>query len=175
MLNLGSNPSGRRERRYRLLAADAALASRTHFFAAAMIVSRALATGERSSVLDAIGATLEAANLARARAIRCGDLYSDGAPLENTRDFVRFEQQLFQRQLDLVRELDEPLYRRAIDAANEQIRLATRGLARWRNREFSMAVLRVQIRLGRRIDFARQDDREALGVAIAEEAIAQGS
>src|SRR5690349_10664076 len=89
-----------RLQRYRRIAADPLVASRTAFFTAAVIVTRALATRDQPAFLAALGARLEVANLRRARDIRAGKLYRAGSVRANTVDFIRFEQALVQAELD---------------------------------------------------------------------------
>ena len=159
-----------RERRYRRIAADPAVAARTTFFAAAAVVTRALATRDQPPFLVKLGAMLEVANVRRAREIRAGQRYKTGTPRANTADFVHFEQALVEAELARLRARDEGAWRDVIECANVQIRRATGGLARWLNREFARAALDTRRQLGRDIDFARREDRELLGNAIAREA-----
>src|SRR4051812_33567524 len=160
-----------RERRYRRIAADPAIAARTSFFAAAAIVTKALATRDQPPFLVQLGAMLEVANVRRAREIRAGKRYRQGSPRANTADFVHFEQALVEVELERLRARDEAAWRAVVDCANVQMRRATRGFARWMNREFARAALETRRQLGRDIDFARRADRELLGNAIAREAL----
>jgi hypothetical protein len=158
-----------RERRYRGIAADPAIAARTYFFAAAVIVTRALATREQLPFLAMLGAKLEVANLRRAREIRAGILYRNGSAQANTADFIHFEQALVQAELETLRGHDLRAYEEVVACANAQIAGATRGFARWINRRFARAVLTAREKIGRDIDFALRTDRELLGNAIARE------
>jgi len=159
-----------RARRYRRIAADPAIATRTHFFAAAAIVTRALATRDQLPFLARMGARLEVANVRRAREIRAGKLYRRGSVLANTADFIRFEQALVQTELEQLLARDPGAYQEVVTHASEQISRATTGLARWLNRRFARAVIETRRQLGREVDFARRDDRELLGNSIAREA-----
>lgn len=160
-----------RARRYARIAADPAIAARTHFFSAAAIVTKALATRDQPPFLSKLGAQLEVANVRRAREIRTGKLYRQGSPLANTAEFVRFEQALVETELARLRERDPDGYRAVVACANEQIARSARGIARWVNRKFARAVDDTRRRLGRDIDFARRQDRELLGNAIARESL----
>jgi hypothetical protein len=156
-----------RELRYRRLAADPAIATRTDFFRAAAVVTKALATRDQPSFLTSLAAKLEVANVRRAREIRSGKLYARGSAPANTADFVRFEQSLVEAELRELRERDPAAYDGVVARANLQIARATRGMARWMNREFARAVIATRRQLGRDIDFSRCADREMLGIAIA--------
>jgi len=159
-----------RERRYRRIAADPAISARTSFFAAAAAVTRALATRDQPPFLVKLGAMLEVVNVRRAREIRAGKRYRTGTSRANTADFVHFEQALVEAELGRLRARDERAWLDVIDCANVQIRRATRGFARWMNRDFARAAIETRRQLGRDIDFARRGDRELLGNAIAREA-----
>jgi hypothetical protein len=156
-----------RERRYRRIAADPAIAARTNFFAAAVVVTRALGAREQPPFLVQLAAMLEVANVRRAHEIRAGRLYETGAPRANTADFVHFEQALVEAELARLRARDERAWHAVVDCANAQLRRATRGVARWVNREFARAAREARRQLGRDIDFARREDRELLGNEIA--------
>jgi hypothetical protein len=158
-----------RERRYRRIAADPVIGGRTSFFAAAAIVTRALATRDQPPFLAKLGATLEVANVRRAREIRAGKRYKTGTARANTADFVHFEHALVEAELERLRARDADAWRDIVGCANGQIRRATRGLARWVNRDFARAVIETRRQLGRDVDFARREDRELLGNAIARE------
>ena len=158
-----------RERRYRRIAADPAIGNRTSFFAAAAIVTRALGSREQPPFLAKLGALLEVANVRRAREILAGKRYRTGSPRANTADFVHFEQALVEAELERLRARDPDAWREVVDCANLQIRRATRGIARWLNREFARAATETRRHLGREIDFSRREDRELLGNAIARE------
>jgi hypothetical protein len=160
-----------RERRYRRIAADPLISARTHFFSAAAVVTKALATREQPPFLARLGAKLEVANVRRAREIRAGKLYERGSPQANTADFVRFEQALVEAELERLRAQDPHAYQHVVTCANAQIARAAHGLVRWMNREFARAVIATRRQLGRDVDFARRDDRELLGNAIAREAV----
>lgn len=160
-----------RAHRYRRIAADPVIAARTHFFSAAAVVTKALATRDQPVFLSRLGAKLEVTNLRRAREIRAGKLYRQGSALANTADFIRFEQALVERELEQLRAEDSRAFEAVIACANEQIDRATRGVARWLNRRFARAVVATRRELGRQIDFGRRDDRERLGNAIARESL----
>jgi hypothetical protein len=160
-----------RARRYRRIAADPVIAARTHFFSAAAIVTKALATRDQPAFLAKLGAKLEVANVRRAREIRAGKLYRRGSVLANTADFIRFEQALVEAELERLRAGDSQAFDSVVQCANGQIDRATRGIARWLNRRFAKAALDTRRELGRDIDFARRDDRERLGNAIARESL----
>lgn len=158
-----------RVRRYRRIAADPLIAARTHFFSAAAIVTKALATREQPVFLTRLAAKLEVANVRRAREIRAGKLYKGGTPAANTADFVRFEQALVETELERLRAQDARSHVDVVTCANCQIARAAKGWGRWLNREFARAVSATRRQLGRDVDFARRDDRELLGNAIARE------
>lgn len=160
-----------RERRYRSVAADPFIAARTHFFRAAVIVSRTLATRDHPPFLAELGARLEVANLRRARQIRAGRLYRDGSADANTADFVRFEQALVQAELEKLLRRDAHAYDELVACANAQISRAATGIARWLNRRFARAVHATRAQLGREVDFGRRADRELLGNAIVRESL----
>jgi hypothetical protein len=160
-----------RERRYRRIAADPSISTRTHFFGAAAIVTKALATRDQPPFLANLGAKLEVANVRRAREIRAGKLYRNGTAQANTVDFIRFEQALVQAELERLQARDAHAYGKVIACANAQISRATKGIARWLNRRFARAVIATRAQLGRDVDFARREDRELLGNAIARESL----
>ncbi|HTU67668.1 MAG TPA: hypothetical protein VMF52_17080 [Steroidobacteraceae bacterium] len=160
-----------RSRRYQRISVDRAVGTRTHFFAAASLVAKALATHDQPSFLSKLGAKLEVENVRRAREIRAGRLYRDGSPLANTADFVRHEQLLVELELERLRAADPPAFDAVIASANAQIERSTRGLSRLMNRRFVRAVVAMRRELGRPFDFARRDDRERLGNAVAREAL----
>src|SRR4051794_26545967 len=83
-----------RSDRYRRIAADPMIASRTHFFSAAVLVTKALSSRDQPRFLSQLGAILEVANLRRAREIRSGKLSRTGSTESNTADFISFEQSL---------------------------------------------------------------------------------
>ena len=89
----------------------------------------------------------------------------------NTADFVHFEQELVESELERLRIRDPVAHHDVVECANRQIARATRGIARWTNRRFARAALATRRQLGRDIDFARRDDRELLGNAIARESL----
>jgi hypothetical protein len=159
-----------RARRYRRISADPVIAARTGFFAAAAVVTRALATRDQPPFFARLGAQLEVINVRRARQIRAGELYRHGSVVANTADFVRFEQSVVQAELERLRECDPQAYEDVVTCASAQIARASRGLARWFNRDFARAVVVTRRQLGRDVDFARRGDRELLGNAIAREA-----
>jgi hypothetical protein len=167
MLSTHRSAAYARERRYRRIAADPVIAARTRFFSAAAVVTKALATRDLPAFFTRLGATLEVANVRRAREIKAGTLYRAGSVQGNTADFVHFEQSLVEAELDRLRAQDPRAHEEVVACANVQIARATQGLARWVNREFARAVLATRRQLGREIDFGRRGDRELLGNAIA--------
>jgi hypothetical protein len=166
------NPERRRALRYRWLHAHPVIRRSTSFFAAAAVVTRALASRRRSGFLAQIGAHLECANVRRAAEILAGLRYGGGSALENTADFVHYEQQLVQAALDALRATDHEGYASVVCAANAEIASACGFIARLRHPQFARAARWVRQRLSRPIDFARREDRELLGNAIAREASA---
>jgi hypothetical protein len=160
----------RRALTYEYLDADPAIGGRTRFFRAASVVTRVLGASGPTCFMRGLSASLEIANLARARQIRGGGLYTNGAFVANTADFIRFEQALVQQALDALWVEDAPRY-----AA--EVGYVDRGLARmrlWCSCLRSGAHLRLHIALqqarralGRQPQFARQVDRETIGLALA--------
>src|SRR4051812_45528627 len=134
MRSLQKDAALARARRYRRIAADPAIGGRTHFYSAAAIVTKALATRDQPPFLAELGAKLEVANVRRAREIRAGKLYRNGSVQANTADFVHFEQALVQAELERLLAEDRRLYDEVVACASAQISRATSGLARWLNR-----------------------------------------
>lgn len=158
----------RRSRRYESLHADPAIARRTQFFAAASLVTGALALVAPSRFLCDLSERLEDANMVRAREIRARRLYHEEAIEQNTADFIHFEQTLAQAALDSLRTRHPKLYRREIELANFLLNALNRALARHLLRSaFARAVRAVIAELGADIDFARQQHREMLGLQLA--------
>jgi hypothetical protein len=165
----------RRSWRYQCWDADPRIYLRTHFFAAAAVVTRVLARrATLSRFLFDLSTTLEAENARRAREICAGALYSSRAIESNTLDFVRHEQAIVQAHLDQLRRDAPRCYAREIHAANEGLELVRwRGLRRFADHCFVSAVAEARCSVGGRLDFAEQRCRELLGIQIALHAVAQ--
>ena len=115
------NPEYRRSREYRRLHADPAIRRVTAFYAAAAEITRVLGRCRLSPFLRELGSRLEVANLERARQIIDGRRYAAGSALDNTADFVRFEQQLVQAALDELRMRDARAWQAVVAEANRKI------------------------------------------------------
>ena len=159
--------------RYQRWHADPRICLRTHFFAAAAVVTRVLARGPvLSGFLFDLSATLEAENALRARRICSGALYATGAIEINTLDFVRHEQSIVQMHLDRLHRDAPNRYAREIRRANEALELLRwRGLRGLTEGCFVRAAEDARDRVGGRLDFAEQRCRELLGVQIAHHAV----
>ena len=148
--------------------ADPAIARRTEFFAAASLVTGALALAAPSRFFRDLSGMLEAANMARAHGIRTRALYHDGPIEKNTADFIHYEQGLVQTALEALRCRKPELYRREVDVANFLLNTLNCAVLRCLLRSsFARAVRAATAELGGTIDFARQDHREALGMQLA--------
>lgn len=160
----------RRASRYDQLDRDPRIHFHTRFFRAASAVTRVIGDGYPTGFMARLSATLEIANISRAAHIGEGRLYTGGSWLSNTVDFIHFEQRLVERALEELRAQDPIRYA-------DEIEMADRGLARirlWCSRFRSSAHGRLHFALrnarrtlGRAPQFARQGDREAIGIAIA--------
>ncbi|HJS88708.1 MAG TPA: hypothetical protein VJ738_01950 [Steroidobacteraceae bacterium] len=162
-----------RSERYRRLDAQPEIRARTDFFAAAAIVTRALAYSGATPFMLALSDALEGVNVCRAHLIRSGCLYVTGSVERNTRDFIRYEQALVQAALDHLRGSDPRGYSEQIRVANGAIARALRpgaGCASNALTTFARAAECCLARLGRAIEFATQSDREALGEELARSA-----
>ena len=159
--------------RYQCWHADPRICLRTHFFAAAAVVTRVLARGPiLSGFLFQLSATLEAENALRARSICVGALYATGAVESNTLDFVQHEQSIVQVHLDRLRRDAPHRYVREIRRANEALELLRwRGLSGLADRCLVRAAEDARGSVGGRLDFAEQQCREVLGVQIARHAV----
>ena len=162
-----------RSRRYQSWHADPRIALRTHFFAAAAVVTRVLA-GQLllSRFLRELSGTLEVENALRARRIRAGTLYAAGPVDGNTLDFVCHEQAIVQAHLDRLRRCAPRRYSREISAANRALSLArSRTFQAVADRCFAGAAYEAARRLGGALDFADRHCREVLGTQIARWAV----
>ena len=160
-----------RAHRYAQLHADPLIAGRTHFFAAAALVSRTLWIYGPSAFLLRLSGTLEHENLARAAAIRAGTLYRGGSAEGNTREFIEVEQHLVQQALDALRAHDAAAYSREIGAANRALRWARRRVMRALiERPFVEALEAALAKLGS-FDMAVRECRELLGLELAHAAV----
>ena len=158
----------RRSRRYGRLHADPAIARSTEFFAAASLVTGALALIGPSRFLRDLSERLEAVNISRAQEIRSRRLYCGDSIEKNTADFVHYEQTLVQAALDALRNRHPRRYRREVEIANFLLNAVNRIGARYVLRSvFARAVRAVSAELGNDIDFARQKHREMLGLQLA--------
>lgn len=165
-----------RSHRYLSLHADPGIGCRTHFFAAAASVTRALARHRFSSFLLELGATLETANVLRAQQISDGRLYAAGTITDNTRDFVVYEQGIVQRHLDALRRSRPHRYTREVRCANAAFRLLRfRALRAVADRCFVQAVDYTTLQRAGPIDIADRSCREVLGLSLAYFATAAGS
>ncbi|MGD9597239.1 MAG: RHS repeat-associated core domain-containing protein, partial [Steroidobacteraceae bacterium] len=159
-----------RSRLYEFTDADHRISSRTSFFAAAAVVTNALATRTQSQFMRTLSEKLENKNMIRANQIRAGQLYSSGSISDNTADFVHFEQSIVQSELDDLRIANPEEYARTISEANSALNGASFAAAgRVTDPNFARAVTATRKELGRDIDFSKQSDREALGNAVAHE------
>jgi capsid protein len=157
-----------RSRRYENIHADPAIAAKTRFFAAASLVTGALALIGPSRFFRELSAMLEVANMSRAQEIRACRMYPDAAVEHNTADFIHYEQTLVQAALDSLRRQHPERYHQEIELANFLLnamnRTVARRVLRW---TFADAVRAVIAELGVNIDFARQSHREMLGLQLA--------
>lgn len=157
-----------RSRRYENVQADPVIACRTEFYAAASLVTGALALVAPSRFLCDLSEMLEVANMARAYGIRTRQLYPEGSVEKNTADFIRYEQTLVQKALDALRNRQPELYRREVNIANFLLNALNRTLLRKVLRSpFARGVRAAAAELGESIDFARQNHREVLGMQLA--------
>lgn len=160
----------RRAERYRRLDARPSIRGRTDFFAAAATVTRVLAYGGATPFLADLSASLESANLLRARQIDRGLLYAGGSIEINTADFVHYEQCIVQQALERLRSRDSRRYTEQIRWANAALTFAMQAGLHWgwgACALFAHAVRGCRPKLGRGIEFADQTHREILGIEIA--------
>ncbi len=156
-----------RSRRYESIHADPVIAGKTRFFAAASLVTGALALIGPSRFLRELSAMLEVANLLRAQEIRARRIYHEDSVEQNTADFIRYEQTLVQAALDSLRSRHPERYRREVDLANFLLNALNGRLTRRVLRSaFARAVRAAIHELGSDIDFARQRHREMLGLQL---------
>lgn len=128
-VNYGS-PMCVRSRLYESIDGDSRVSNRTRFFAAAAMVTSALATPFASSgFMGDLSARLQQANIARADAIREGRLYTSGSERENTNNFIHFEQSFVQGALDKLKADDSAAYDKLIGEANDNLNGRLTGLA----------------------------------------------
>ena len=157
-----------RAERYDRINRNRAISSRTSFFAAAAAVSRALANvaipgagfrvdSRTRSFLDVVGRRLEAANIARARAIASGQIAVSASRVENDRAFVRYEQGLVQNSLN---RLSSDARSAAVANINNVLN-GTNPIPG--DRDFRQALSETRQELGRDIDFGKYEDRVRLG------------
>jgi len=157
-----------RSRRYESIHADPVIAGKTQFFAAASLVTGALALIGPSRFLRELSAMLEAANMLRAREIRARRIYANESVECNTVDFIHYEQTLVQAALDSLRGRHPKRYRQEVELANFLLNALNRPVARHVLRwAFADAVRAAIAELGADIDFARQGHRETLGLQLA--------
>ncbi len=157
-----------RSRRYENVHADPLISRKTQFFAAASLVTSALALISPSRFFRDLSGMLEVANMARAHGIRTHKLYPEGSIEKNTADFIRYEQCLVQTALDALRSRQPELYRREVDFANFLLNALNSTVLRHVLRSsFAHAVRAAATELGSDIDFARQSHREILGMQLA--------
>lgn len=157
-----------RARRYNALHADPRISSRTSFFAAAAVVTRAIGQLRPSGFLWRLSSSLEKANVERAAAIRAGALYAEGNIGSNTADFIRVEQSLVQVQLDCLRDTNPDQYAREVAALNRALgRLTLSRKSPWVDYRVARALSYAQQDAGQSPDFASQAFRELVGRHIA--------
>jgi hypothetical protein len=156
-----------RARRYACLDARPLISRRTRFFAAAELVTRAL-VHLPSQFLLGLSERLERKNLARARQIERGCLYTQADVSGNTREFVHYEQALVQQELEFLRREGRVRYLRELTVVNTALALLSQGRApRGCDAALITAVQTARGRCAETLDFASQRHREELGWAIA--------
>ena len=165
-----------RGERYQQWHADPRIAARTSFFAAAAVVSRALARIPWTGFLLPLSGALELENARRARQICRGTLYSHPSVASNTVDFIRFEQGLVQIHLDRARQIAPQRFTAQLRAYNAAFSLlhATR-LRCGVEESFVAGVADTVHEIGRSIDLADRACREILGMYIARYAAMTGA
>jgi uncharacterized protein RhaS with RHS repeats len=174
-INNGS-PMCERSRLYEALDQDSRISNRTRFFAAAAIVTSALASPPgASSLMEHLSARLEQANVARANAIRSGALYATGTERENTNSFIHFEQTLVQTAFNNFKANDAASYGQFIQETNDRLNGNITSWAAGVDPNFAKGLEAAKEQLGGSIDFSKQSDRETLGRAIADAARAASS
>jgi len=157
-----------RSDRYRALALDPHICSRTLFFHAAHIVTRMLSFGSPTPFIAGLSATLEEINLAYAQRLR---RHASALSLaEATRKFVELEQRHVENAL-------RHLWQSSPAAAAEEVARMNRDLQRVASqgvvlfsptyRIFHHALQNTRRGLGRLPDFGSQQHRQALGLEIA--------
>ncbi len=157
-----------RSRRYGNVHAEPTIARKTEFFAAASLVTSALALVAPSRFLRDLSERLEVTNMARAHGILTRQLYPDDTIEKNTADFIHYEQGLVQTALDSLRHRQPELYRREVGCANFLLNALNRTVLRHILRSsFARAVRAAAAELGSEIDFACQNHREAVGMQLA--------
>jgi RHS repeat-associated protein len=167
-VNYGSEMCAR-SRVYEAFDADARISNHTRFYAAAAIVTSALATPFATSpFMNEISLLLEKANVARATLIRQGSLYASGSERANTNDYIHFEQSLVQKALDKLQGQDPGAYGKLIEEANTNLNSPLMGLAAFTDPNMAKGLAAAKQQLGGTIDFSKQEHRETLGRAIAE-------
>ena len=160
----------RRAMRYAQLDRDPRIRLRTRFFEAASAVTRVIGGGHPTCFMTRLSAALEIANTTRAVHIGEGRLYACGSWRSNTIDFIRFEQTLVQRMLEALRTEDPVQYADEIDTADRDLARISIWCSRFRSdahRRLHFALRNTRETLGRAPQFARQGDREVIGIAIA--------
>jgi hypothetical protein len=132
-------------------------------------VTSALAFPEPSSFMSELSGSLESANMARAEQIRSGQLYGSGSVRDNDRDFIHFEQSLVQKALDGLSASDPDSYRNLIEQTNDNLNSGpVARVAGISDPNFAKGLAAAKEKLGGKIDFANQQHRETLGLAIAD-------
>jgi len=160
----------RRATRYAQLDRDPRIHVRTRFFEAASTVTRVIGGGDPTHFMARLSAALEIANTTRAMHIGDGRLYAGGCWRSNTVDFVRFEQGLVQKELEALQAEDPFQYAAEVDAADWGFARMSVWCSRFRSaahRRLHFALRSARETLGRAPQFARQGDRESIGIAIA--------
>ncbi len=160
----------RRAMRYAQLDRDPRIHVRTRFFEAASAVTRVIGGGYPSRFMARLSAALEIANTQRAARIGEGRLYAGGCGRSNTIDFIRFEQGLVQRTLEALRVEHPVQYAAEVDTADRDFARISAWCSRFRSDahgRLHFALRSARETLGRAPQFARQGDREAIGIAVA--------
>ncbi len=159
-----------RSERYRLYDSDPRIRERTAFFSAAHVVTAVLAFGPVSAFVAELSLSLEAVNFERAQQVRSGALYPRRTLLANTVDFIQFEQRQVELALDRLRRCTPHGHATEIATLNAGIRRASLWLSRFispAHAAMHRAIHSSRAALGRWPDFARQADRETLGLHLA--------
>jgi RHS repeat-associated protein len=176
----GVSPACQRSLYYQTIASDPSISGKTSFFWAASAVVNALAStnltgagisNETLVFLDKSGAELQARNVQRASQIAGGSVYGAGGSIaSNDRNFVRFEQNIVQGQLNTLKSADPQKYNRVVSEVNGQLngtwKESAASFAGQSDRNVRSALNTVRTNLGRDIDFGNYNDRVAIGDAL---------